>query len=93
MNLSHTTATPRRDWPPTNSATELLAFRLELQTADALLSVLATAARLGATLQSITATENKAQVAWEVPDAVAHRLPLLLGQLIAVVAVRPVSVA
>jgi hypothetical protein len=64
-----------------------LAFHLELHSMQALLSVLATVARLGGRIAFVRAAGTQALVGlWALPHT-AHRVPLVLAQLVEVGAV------
>jgi len=64
-----------------------LAFRLELQSMPALLSVLTTVARLGGCVTYVLAAELLVSIRLLAPGRVAHRIQLAFEQLVEVVAV------
>ncbi len=68
------------EWTP-------LAFRLELQSLQALLSVLATVSRLGGRLAFVRADGTQAVVGVLALPHTEHRVELLLTQLVEVIAV------
>jgi len=69
-----------------------LAFRLELQSMAALLTVLATVARLGGQVTYLLAAEPSATIGLIAPAHVAHRVHLALAQLIEVIEVSEATV-
>jgi hypothetical protein len=68
-----------------------LAFHLELQSLQALLSVLATVARLGGRIAFVRAAGTQAVIGLLALPHTAHRVPLLLAQLIEVIAVAAIA--
>jgi hypothetical protein len=64
-----------------------LAFHLELQSTQALLTALATVARLGGRIAFVRAAERQADIGLLALPHTAHRLRLVLAQLVEVLAV------
>lgn len=64
-----------------------LDLRLELQSMQILLTVLANVGRLGCAIRRITANNNVVELGLETPPQVAHRVQSCLAQIIGVQAV------
>ncbi len=74
-----------------NSPTQPLALELQLHAMPALLTVLTTVARLGAMASVVEAIDGRVRLVVETPIHVAHRVPVLLRELVEVMSVREVA--
>jgi hypothetical protein len=70
-----------------------LAFRLELQSTGALLTVLTTMARLGCRTPYVLAAEQQVTIGVLAPPRVAHRVQKCLNEIIEVLAVSETTIS
>ncbi len=100
MNESSTVATNQKHAGPSRTIHALaardlaefksLAFRLELQSMQALLTVLANVARLGCTISQLTAIDCLVNLHIVAPTRLAHRVESCVAQIIGVLSVSSV---
>lgn len=87
LDPPNTAAPARRTVAEGNDERTPLAFHLELQSTQALLSVLATIARLGGRIAFVRAAGTQAVVGLLALPNIAHRVQIVLAQLVEVITV------